>query len=89
MNNGLSFTIGWGVFFFGTMGGAYMGYRQNQDHRVVLAAENVKIKEDQRRRLEILGSKMRADQLAKKAAAKVKSNELEEVVNKTGGGGVT
>jgi hypothetical protein len=56
---------------------------------VVLAAENVKIKEDQRRRLAILGSKMRADQLAKKAAAKVKSNELEEVVNKTGGGGVT
>ena len=56
---------------------------------MVLAAENVKIKEDQRRRLEILGSKMRADQLAKKAAAKVKSNELKEVVNKTGGGGVT
>ena len=39
-----------------------------QDHRVVLAAENEKIKEDQRRRLEILGSKMHADKLAKKAA---------------------
>ncbi|GMI05023.1 hypothetical protein TrRE_jg13542 [Triparma retinervis] len=65
MNTGHSFTAAWGLFFVGTMGGVYLGYKQNQDHRVVLAAENEKIKEDQRRRLEILGSKMHADKLAK------------------------
>ena len=29
MNSSASFTAGWSVFFIGTMGGAYMGYRQN------------------------------------------------------------
>ena len=33
MNTGHSFTAAWGLFFVGTMGGAYLGYKQNQVRR--------------------------------------------------------
>eukprot|EP00618_Florenciella_parvula_P016460 CAMPEP_0119527188 /NCGR_PEP_ID=MMETSP1344-20130328/41659_1 /TAXON_ID=236787 /ORGANISM="Florenciella parvula, Strain CCMP2471" /LENGTH=74 /DNA_ID=CAMNT_0007566347 /DNA_START=245 /DNA_END=465 /DNA_ORIENTATION=- len=64
MNNKMSFVLGWGGFFFCTLGGAAMGIRRFQGEHVIRVEEDKVRKVEMRKELE----RIQAKKDARKAA---------------------